>query len=160
MDRMPSPAHPTPPRILLANAGLVLVGGALGAALRILVLRLFPLQGELGLLVVNVTGAFALAWLTAWALRGTRRERLRLLLGTGACGGYTSYSGILLAPAGLIAPLQLAWLPVALLTIVLGLGASALGWWAGAGRPGFGMRAAGPGAAPESPAPEPEAGRS
>lgn len=129
MTASPSPAPtPTPVGALLANAGLVLVGGALGAALRLGIIGLFPLRGELGLAVVNITGAFAFAWLTAWALRGSRRERWRLLLGTGLCGGYTSYSGILLAVPALLAPQQLPWLPAALATVVLGFAASALGW--------------------------------
>ncbi|NLT25942.1 MAG: hypothetical protein GXX90_04730, partial [Microbacteriaceae bacterium] len=82
--------------------------------------------------VVNITGAFALAWLAAWALRDAgRREPWRLLLGTGLCGGYTSYSGILLAVPNLLAPVQLLWLPSALATVVLGLVASAAGWWLG-----------------------------
>ena len=131
MVAMTTAARPTPPRALLANAGIVFAGGAIGAGLRGILLHALPLGGEPALLSVNLSGALALAWLTAWALRDARRERRRLLLGTGLCGGYTSYSGILLAPAGALAPVQLAWLPMAALTVALGIAASALGWWLG-----------------------------
>jgi len=78
---------------------LVAVGGAAGTLARHGVAevldpdRLFPLATFL----VNVTGSFALGALLAVLLVRDHRapaNRLRLLLGTGFLGGYTTYSAL------------------------------------------------------------------
>jgi len=79
---------------------LVFAGGSAGTASRLAVSLLLPQQGPLPvvILLVNLTGALALGWLlTALAARGpetTRRKKLRLLLGTGFMGGFTTYSAL------------------------------------------------------------------
>lgn len=97
---MTSP-HPTPhrdPRLV----GLVALGGAVGSVLRHAVGLALPAPSgwPLGTLAVNVSGAFLLGLLLeAVARRGpeTRRlQRLRLLLGTGLLGGFTTYSAFAL----------------------------------------------------------------
>lgn len=52
----------------------------------------------MGQLLANLTGAFALGWLTArLAVVGSPRAQHRaLLLGTGLLGGWTTYSGLAL----------------------------------------------------------------
>jgi CrcB protein len=75
---------------------LVMVGGAAGAAARLalgnaLAARLgtaFPW----GSLTVNVAGCLAMGMLAAWLARGGGSESLRLLLGVGLLGGFTTFS--------------------------------------------------------------------
>jgi CrcB protein len=120
---------------------LVAAGGALGTAARHLVGQAVPhVRGvPVGVLLINVLGAFLLGLLLERLLRtgpdtGGRLD-LRLLLGTGLLGGFTTYSALatdtvaLLAAGG--AGRALAY---ALGTLVLGLLASLLGVWCG-GRP-------------------------
>ncbi|UBU08434.1 fluoride efflux transporter FluC [Nonomuraea gerenzanensis] len=92
------PARPAylRPRLI----ALVMAGGAVGTLLRHGVAQLVaPVGGvPVATVVVNVAGAFALAWLlTALAGRGqesrTRRD-LRLLAGTGLLGAFTTYSAL------------------------------------------------------------------
>lgn len=75
----------------------VALGGALGSALRYtlsaLALRLFGAGFPTGTFVVNAIGSFALALLVPWAAEGAGLSvPLRLLLTTGLCGGFTTYS--------------------------------------------------------------------
>lgn len=78
--------------------GVVAVGGAVGAVTRHTVVAAVGAQGALATLVVNTLGAFLLGLLLERLARSrlaaSRRERLRLLLATGALGGFTTYSGI------------------------------------------------------------------
>lgn len=82
----------------LADAVAVAVGGALGSLARHGVDRLVPPADSAwawSTQVVNVTGSFALALLlgVVGASSGAGR-RVRLLLGTGLLGGYTTFSGL------------------------------------------------------------------
>ena len=92
---LPRPAH-LDPRLLI----LVFVGGTLGTAARELVtLALPPADGfPLATMLVNIAGAFALGLLLdALARRGPdagRRRVLRLTLGAGFLGGFTTYSAL------------------------------------------------------------------
>lgn len=87
---------------------LVLVGGTLGTAAREAVsLVLPPVDGvPLGTLVVNLLGAFLLGvLLDSLARRGPdlgARRAGRLLLGTGALGGFTTYSALAVDTATLL----------------------------------------------------------
>ncbi|QWT25247.1 CrcB family protein [Subtercola sp. PAMC28395] len=79
-------------------AGIVIVGGTVGTALRELLSLVVPdLNGvALVILGINVVGAFLLGALLETLSRSGpdegRRRRLRLLLGTGVLGGFTTYS--------------------------------------------------------------------
>lgn len=65
----------------LSNGGArTVVGATVGAD--------FPL----GTLLINVTGALLLAFLATLAMRHMVSSDLRLVLGTGFCGGYTTFS--------------------------------------------------------------------
>jgi fluoride exporter len=108
--------------------------GALGAAARFRVDAAVSSRARtdfpLGILVVNLTGALALGVLLGAAVP----DRVALLLGTGFMGGYTTFSTWMveserLGEDGEIV-LMLADLGV---SMVLGLGVAALGWYAGAG---------------------------
>jgi CrcB protein len=91
----PTPALPRP-----ASLALVFVGGTLGTAGREALTLLIPSSGGVpwAVLIANLAGAFALgALLEALARRGAdhgRRRMLRLLLGTGFLGGFTTYSAL------------------------------------------------------------------
>ncbi len=73
---------------------LVGLGGAVGAMLRFAIVRLMPLAGwPLGTFTVNIVGGFAMGLLVGWlAARSSGGEALRLLLGVGVLGGFTTFS--------------------------------------------------------------------
>ena len=81
-----------------SGAALVFCGGALGTLLRYLIdVASVRVSGfALDIFIINVVGAFILAFLVGWitgAGEPTRNElRLRLFLGTGVMGGFTTYS--------------------------------------------------------------------
>jgi CrcB protein len=66
----------------------------------------------LGTLVINVSGALLLALLTALTFAGAVSPELRLVLGTGFLGAYTTFSTFELESEGLLARGE--WLPAAI----------------------------------------------
>ncbi|PYF99021.1 camphor resistance protein CrcB [Georgenia satyanarayanai] len=80
------------------SVATVAAGGAAGAVARHLLVGAAGAHGWAATLAVNVVGAFLLGLLLERLARGGRdtgrRRRVRLLLGTGALGGFTTYSGI------------------------------------------------------------------
>ncbi len=133
----PRPPHHDP-RLL----GLVALGGAVGSVLRYAVWLVMPQPGgwPLGTFAVNVAGAFALGFLLeALARRGPetpRGRRVRLTLGTGLLGGFTTYSSFALELERLLsdggAGVAVGY---AAGTLVLGTGAALLGVMLGARTP-------------------------
>ncbi|BCJ65514.1 fluoride efflux transporter FluC [Polymorphospora rubra] len=115
---------------------LVLAGGALGAVCRFLVdaavTSRLPAGRPWGTFVVNVAGS-ALLGLAAGAGSGLPGW-IGPLVGTGFCGALTTYSAFAYETVGLAADRhsrrRAAGYVVA--TLVVGLGAAALGWLAGA----------------------------
>jgi CrcB protein len=105
--------------------------GALGAAARYLIVewiarwpvRRFPLATFL----INITGAFALGFLTT-AFASAAQFDMRLLLGVGFLGGYTTFSTLSYDTHSLYRSGQAraAWLN-ALGSLAIGLAAAALG---------------------------------
>lgn len=96
----PSPLH-------WPHLGLVLLGGMAGTAAREALSLALPGIGGLPttILLINIVGAFLLGLLLESLLRsgpddGARRT-LRLLLGTGFCGGFTTYSAFAVDAIGL-----------------------------------------------------------
>ncbi|MEJ6008312.1 fluoride efflux transporter CrcB [Novosphingobium aquae] len=95
----------------LASSALVALGGGLGAWLRFLTgvawtraigpaaATAFPLAT----LSVNVIGSLAMGLLAGWLARsGTAGESLRLMLGVGVLGGFTTFSAFSLEFALLV----------------------------------------------------------
>lgn len=114
--------------------GTVALGGTVGTAMREGLSLLVPVSGAFPAVIfgINVVGAFLLGVLLEALLRrgadGGRRRVLRLLLGTGVLGGFTTYSALATDTALLLGDGQLG--PAILyggLTIVVGAAAS----WAG-----------------------------
>jgi len=86
---------------------IVAVGGAVGSVFRYLVgvwaVRLFGPAFPWGTLAINITGSFAIGLFLEMILRrfGGSTE-LRLLLMTGLCGGFTTFSSFSLDFVGLV----------------------------------------------------------
>ncbi|WP_232832714.1 fluoride efflux transporter FluC [Curtobacterium sp. YC1] len=122
---------------------LVALGGAVGTAARALLAAAFPPRDGISWVVlgINVVGAFCLGLLLdALARRGPdagRRRGIRLLVGTGVLGGFTTYSTLADDTARLLdAGRWGAGSGYALLSVALGLVAVVLGTWiAGLTRP-------------------------
>jgi CrcB protein len=121
-----------------AYLGLVFLGGMAGTITRFGLAEVLPVPGglPLGIFLINVAGAFALGLLLeALARRGPdegRRRALRLLLGTGFLGGFTTYSAltvdsVLLVDAG--RPVEAAVYVAC--SVLVGLTATAAGIAAG-----------------------------
>ncbi len=127
------PAPHRDPRLV----ALVAAGGCVGVLARDLVTRVAgDTSWPVATFAINVSGAFLLALLLA-SLRAAgpddgRRLRLRLLLGTGVLGGFTTYSALAVATAQLAEDGRAATaLAYALGTVAVGLAATVLGAWAG-----------------------------
>ena len=92
------PVDPEPGPLTPTLIGLVGLGGALGTALRYAISRWLPAGAGFpwGTLLANLVGAVVLGvLLELLARRGADtgvRRRTRLLVGTGFCGGLTTYS--------------------------------------------------------------------
>lgn len=78
---------------------LVAVAGGIGAGARFVVdafvARHNPFRVPLGTLLINISGSFVLGVLTGWVLcggGGDTARQLKTVLGTGLCGGYTTFS--------------------------------------------------------------------
>lgn len=84
----------------------VMVGGAVGAALRFQLGRMIPVSAggwPWPTFAVNVLGGLAMGVLAAWTLRlGQGTEPMRLLLGVGLLGGFTTFSAFSLEMAMMV----------------------------------------------------------
>ena len=124
-----------PPSFLAASL-IVAAGGAVGSWLRYVVARLWLQTGPTAAaafpwatLWVNIAGSFAMGLLAGWLARaGAQAEGLRLLLGVGVLGGFTTFSAfslevVLLAERGAVG--------TAALYVAVSLAASLAGLFAG-----------------------------
>ena len=100
---------------------LVALGAAVGAPLRYAAAQRWDGRFPRGTLAVNVLGALLLGVLVAWAPSG----HLLTLLGTGFCGGFTTYSAFAVQAHDLGPRRGTAY---AVVTAVLALAACALGF--------------------------------
>lgn len=104
---------------------LVAVGGAVGAVLRFLAGHRWDRDLPAGTLLVNVVGSFLLGVCSALSLDADALA----LLGTGFCGGLTTYSAFAVQTHGLGARGGASYAAV---TVGLALAACALGFWVAA----------------------------
>ena len=102
-------------------AVLVAVGAAGGATLRFLFGTWFDAGWHRGTFLANVLGSFLLGLFSALALSG----HAFALLGTGFCGGFTTYSSFAVQSHGHGLRRGVVYVVA---TIGLGLGACRLGW--------------------------------
>lgn len=111
---------------------LVFLGGTAGTAVREAISVTWDSDIPYAILSINIAGAFLLGiLLDALARRGPdhgRRRALRLLLGTGALGGFTTYSALAAASAVLIDGGRVgAGIAYALATVIFGALATGAG---------------------------------
>lgn len=132
-----------PPHLRWPLVALVALGGAIGTAARALLAEAFPPRDGISwvILAINVVGAFCLGLLLeSLAHRGPdvgRRRTVRLVVGTGVIGGFTTYSTLADDTAKLLGDGRWgAGSGYGLLSVVLGLVAVVAGiWLAGLLRP-------------------------
>lgn len=126
-------APPARPYLRWRSLGLVASGGAVGTAARATLVLVVPsLDGlPVAVFLINIVGAFLLGALidaVAGAADVHRAIGARLLLGTGALGGFTTYSAL---TVGVVLLIQAGrWADAvgyALLSVTLGVGAAFLG---------------------------------
>lgn len=111
---------------------LVALGAAVGAPVRFVVATWLDDGLPIGTFAVNVAGSLLLGLFSALALDGSTAA----LLGTGFCGGLTTYSAfaaqsVRLEQGGRPARRRLRGLAYAVATVVVSLAAAALGFWVG-----------------------------
>ena len=114
----------------------VALAGGLGAVARFVVDGLvrsrFASAFPLGTVVINVTGSFVLGVVTGLALGHVVADEWRLVVGTGFCGGYTTFSTASFETVRLVEQRRTG---LALLnavgTVLVTVGVAALGLWLG-----------------------------
>ncbi len=122
-------------RGLLAMAGLVAAGGCVGTTARAVLEAVWPAgpgAWPWTTFAINVVGSFVLGLLLESLVRSTLAEsmqrRIRLLLGTGVLGGFTTYSTFVVEIERRLADgLLLVGLGYAVVSVVLGIAAAAAG---------------------------------
>ena len=108
----------------------VLLGGAVGTALRLAIDAALPHDDAsfpLSTLIINAVGAFVLGALVS-RVWGSAPDWLKAALGPGLLGSFTTFSAVAVSLVSLTAANE--WMPALGylgLTLVLGLGAAALG---------------------------------
>lgn len=112
----------------------VMAGGALGVALRAAITMPIPAGAHPLVvpgvtLVINVLGSFGLGWLVGRL--GASRPLLRAFLGTGAMGGFTTYSAFSVQVTSVATAAPVIGLLLGVLAIFGGLAAAVAGLAAG-----------------------------
>ena len=124
------PVHLSP-----ANIALVAVGGTAGTGLRYLITTVVPHWAGVPMATfgINVVGAFLLGVLLELLAESTLdsgwSRRLRLGIGTGGLGGFTTYSALATDTVTLAAAHPGRAAGYALATVILGAVASLAGIW-------------------------------
>jgi CrcB protein len=77
---------------MIRNLLLVALGGALGSVGRYLVSRWMTGTFPWGTLTVNLLGSLLIGLLTGLVAKGSLSPEMKLLLVTGFCGGFTTFS--------------------------------------------------------------------
>ena len=77
---------------MIRNLLLVALGGAIGSVGRYLVSKWMEGCFPWGTLTVNIVGCLVIGLLTGLVAKGTLSPEMKLLLVTGFCGGFTTFS--------------------------------------------------------------------
>ena len=108
------------------TAVAVAIGAGLGSALRFALGQRFDGAWHRGTLAANTAASLLLGACVGWSLDGTALAAA----GAGLCGGLSTYSSLAVQVR------DLGWLrgaAYALVTVALGLGAAAVGFWVARG---------------------------
>ena len=118
----------------MTNTFLVMAGGAVGAALRYQLGRLsahiLGISYPWGTLLANLFGGLAMGLLIGWLARASlpNGEQIRVLLGVGVLGGFTTFSAFSLETVMMIERGQgMTAIGYVLASVLGALGALALG---------------------------------
>jgi CrcB protein len=121
----------------MRNLLFVFLGGGIGSVLRYVtvlgVARFLPKSAfPWGVLAANLLGSFLLGFLFALPAMKDKGSGPWLFAATGVLGGYTTFSTFM-NDSWLLMINQHSWLALlnAVGSVVLGITAAALGWWAG-----------------------------
>jgi fluoride exporter len=115
----------------------VFLGGGVGTALRLVIDAVVVHHDDqfpLSTLLINIVGSLILALLVSllWPIAP---DWLRAGLGPGLVGGFTTFSAVMVSMVTLAASNQILLALIYLaLTLVLGFGAAAVGFWIGGRR--------------------------
>ena len=110
---------------MIKNFLIVGLGGAVGSMLRYGVQKIFQVQSAAtfptGTLIVNIAGCFLIGILWSMVSRSLAwNEEMNLLLMTGFCGGFTTFSAFTLEGIGLLKENKSALFLIYLTTSVVG----------------------------------------
>jgi fluoride exporter len=116
------------------SMALIFIGGGLGAVLRYATVQLatalaVPKSFPWAILAANTLGSLVLGYLAALPILSSRQHPLWLFLATGVLGGYTTFSTFSNDTWEMLCRGQvLAALLNSVVSVLLGLGAAAVGW--------------------------------
>ena len=110
---------------MIKNFLIVGLGGAVGSMLRYAVQKFFQAQTAAafptGTLLVNIAGCFLIGILWSLVSRSlTWNDEMKLLLMTGFCGGFTTFSAFTLEGIGLLKENKMALFLIYLTASVVG----------------------------------------
>lgn len=110
---------------MLKNFLIVGLGGGAGSMLRYAVQKIFNVQSAAvfptGTLLINISGCFLIGVLWSFASRSLAwNEELKLLLMTGFCGGFTTFSAFTVEGIGLLKENKTALFVIYLTASVIG----------------------------------------
>jgi CrcB protein len=115
----------------ISRVCVILLGGALGTSIRAALSLAWPTWTTT--MAINITGALILGALVEWLGDGRGwRLLLRLGLGTGLLGGFTTYSAFSLEIVQLLQTAPLTGIGYALVSVLCGVAAACAGSWAAA----------------------------
>lgn len=113
---------------------VVALGAAIGAPARYLLDQFVQSKHDSvfpwGTLLVNVLGSFVLGVTAQAALSGSASQTVYLLVGTGLCGAFTTFSSFAFETVRLLETGSLLEAGLyAAISVAIGLAAASAGWW-------------------------------
>lgn len=112
---------------------LVAIGGMVGSVMRFLastlIINKLSTAFPWGTFFVNIAGSLLIGYVAALAARHSGFQNWQLLLATGFCGGFTTFSALSNESLQMIKQGQFGMLGIYLsASLILGIGAAALGY--------------------------------